>query len=93
MTRESTLPDAWRGPENLRKYYARCAARRPNDPHWAHGVEICERWLEFQQGQDAAQSDVDQLIRRLQAESKPGSMWSVMTDQIEAWAKQRGFRV
>jgi hypothetical protein len=93
MNADDQLPDAWKGPENLRKYYIRCVAGSPNYPHWAHGVEVCDRWLELHQRANVAQSDVDELIARLRAESKPGSMWSIMTDQIGAWAKQRGFTV
>jgi hypothetical protein len=92
MNTDDQLPEAWKGPENLREYYVRCVAGSPDYPHWAHGVEVCDRWLQLHEAANIAQSDVDDLIARLQAETKHGSMWLIMTSQIKEWAKQRGFR-
>ena len=90
MTSDSMLPDEWKGPENLRAYYARCVAGSPAYPHWAHGVEVCDRWLELQERADLGQTDIDQLLARLESEIKRGSMWPHLTSQFRAWAKERG---
>ena len=44
-------PEFLEGPEKLREYYVRIAARNQHDSQWTHGVEICDRWLDLQRNE------------------------------------------
>jgi len=88
----SKWPEFLVGPEKLREYYVHIAASNP-DPHWANGVEACDRWLDLQRREAVTQSDVDAVLDRLHTETKHGSAWSIMLDQFTCWAKERGFSI
>ena len=84
-------PEFLEGPEKLRAYYVRIAARSPQDPQWAHGIEVCDRWLSLQQRQDLTQADIDSVLQELRSQARPGSGWYIMRDQFTAWATEKGF--
>lgn len=84
--RERALPT---GPEQFLQYFED-AARESDDPHWRNGVETCTRWLALTDGL-VTQTEIDQLIARLDAEPDPGTGWVDLDLQFRAWARDRGF--
>jgi len=87
----SKAPEFFEGPENLRAYYVRIAARNQRDPQWAHGVAVCDRWLALQKIEVLKQADIDAVLQELRSEARPGSGWTIMQDQFTAWAREKGF--
>jgi hypothetical protein len=79
------------GAAELLRYFEGVAGEYP-DPQWRNGAEMCRQWLRLMSGAPT-QQDVDEFVRRLDAEQSPGSGWLDLGMQFRAWARARGFKV
>ena len=67
------------GPLELRTYFASVDplhnTEKRYDPHWQHGVDMCDWWLRLQSKSDLCQDDIDAFLKRHRAEKDHGSGW------------------
>ena len=75
----------------LMSYFRQLVEQQPSEPHWAHGVEVCERWASLLRRESVSQNEIDEVCKRLRQEPGPGSGWVDLTHRFNSWARGRGF--
>jgi hypothetical protein len=74
-------------------YYGKLVHEEPGQPEWVDGLKISQRFLQLLNAREPTQQGVDDLLRALEDNSAPGTMWVGLYTSAWRWAKQRGFAV
>jgi len=74
-------------------YYGKLVHEEQGEAEWIDGLKIAQRFLQLVNAREATQRDVDDLLRALEENSSPGTMWIGLYTSAWRWAKQRGLEV